>query len=271
MKFTAYVENTYISTWQVIKAMPAAILTISILFAISDLFDVGLDMISASSTGKAYDPAKNFYRGANWVSLIANLYFGAFISIKVYRFILIGEERKSFMPEEAKILHRYVGLSWIYMIIAFVTAFCIALPALIMYGGNISVTQIGILALIGAFLIFYFYIRLALLFPAISLGSGIELKTAWRNSSENFWDFLAIFTVTLLPVTLVSIIVAMIIYQITSPLPEFTQMIVMILFKGIYCTLLSVILAACCSLLYRNYARGFKNLTPANGISKQEA
>ncbi|WJF91560.1 hypothetical protein QS306_15845 [Paraburkholderia bonniea] len=258
MTLSQYIKNIYISIWQVIKCMPIFLLTISVFFALTKFYEIGIGMQSASSSGIPYEPRKLTVKEGYWIIKIIHIYLGAMIGIKVSRLILIGEKRNSFIPEERKILLLYTGLILIYVALIFAAAIIIAKPVFMAYRYNLSSIQMFIVAAISTSAVFYFYIRLALLFPAISLGSGVKLATAWKAGSKNFLRFLLIFSVALIIFYFTQLLIFSYIEKFTLKLPALYILSIETLYKGISLTMFFVVAAACSSWICINHVRDFK-------------
>ncbi|WP_153102109.1 hypothetical protein [Paraburkholderia hayleyella] len=268
LTFKTYSGEIYRTTWHIIKTMPAFLLTIIVIFAIVDLSSIVLAMVSASENNEIYKAIESA-RNENWVIQIIDIYVTGIVFIKINRLLFLNEQNKFLDPDGYKALHRYVKLNFLYLLICLVITLGLFIIALLLTGSHLSKPQIYIVSLIAFGCSGYIFIRLALLFPAIALGSNIALRAAWQNSSPHFWNLFRIMAGIIASIILCTLAVFYIFEEIFQKLTPVGQIFASIPVRAIYITLTTVIFSVTAGWLYRHFACELIPLTQSGALQKE--
>ncbi|QGZ64140.1 hypothetical protein [Paraburkholderia acidisoli] len=132
---------------------------------------------------------------------IVNALIYLWFTLKVSRFVLLGERTKPLLPAGAKPLLRLFAVG--VMMVAALAAVALALWLILRPQYQGGAAFLGIL--ISVIWIFV-AVRLSLLFPSIATGGPIAFGAAWRDSRGHFWNLFGVVFVAALPVVLAEMI-----------------------------------------------------------------
>jgi hypothetical protein len=201
LSFGTCVKNSWISTWQAIVQMPGLFLGAFAILACTTLLTGPFQHLP--SQDPALDAAAKvghtFLSGA--FSVLQLVVYGC-VTIKVNRFVLLGEGIHPLLPLGGKPLGRYalISVCLALSMLAIVLALVVGIHQ-ITTGGVILISMLVILAYM------FVMIRLSLLYPALSLGSRLTLRAAWTDSRGHFWSMVGIWMAAYVPLLIVWIVV----------------------------------------------------------------
>jgi hypothetical protein len=247
LTFGACVKKGWISSWQAVTHMPWLFLGVCVVLACTSLLSgphptgapaaEGLDTLSRVGHGLV---------SLLWIAL--QLLVCGTLTIKVHRFVLLGEGAQPLVPLNGKPLGRYV---LVCLAIVLTIAALAALSLLAM-----RMLKLGFLVYVPLLVIYLFVaIRLSLLYPAIALGSRLTLRAAWQDSRGHVWSILGVGLVTYLPLFLVA---AAFMFAVGAKLlnAHQTQGVAVIAIGQAFLNGVFIVFAAASlSWLYRRYAR----------------
>jgi hypothetical protein len=246
LTFGACVKKGWISSWQAVTHMPWLFLGVCAVLACTSLLTGPRP--PAEATAEGIDAMTRLGQGMLplvWTAL--QLVVGGTLTIKVHRFVLLGEGVHPLMPLNGKPLGRYalVSLAVVLAMLVFAGLGYVVMHAL----------QLGALAYLPLLLIYLFItMRLILLYPAIALGSRLALRAAWKDSRGHVWSMIAVGFVTYLPLFVLSAVFLF----FAGPhmlAPHQSQIAVVIaIVQAIFNAIFIVFAAASLSWLYRRYA-----------------
>lgn len=151
--------------------------------------------------------------------LIAVLLF-AVMAVAIARDILKPRQRPALLRfslglEEFRVAGGYVGLFFlmvVFVIGLFLAAMVAAAAGKIAGGSVIAGALAGAVVLAGLGALVFVLVRLSfLLVPGAALEGGFGLETSWKLTRGNFWRIVVIDVATLLPVTVVALIAALVV------------------------------------------------------------
>lgn len=136
---------------------------------------------------------------------LASLFLWPFIAVAWHRFILIGDApagafRFSFGRREARFLLVSVFL-FLMLVPGIVLAMAADRMAQTMTGSLLSF--VGLLLLLTSI---YFFVRLSLLLPAVSIGDPVDPRLLLERTRGNFWRLVAVFFSVVIPVIVLAIL-----------------------------------------------------------------
>jgi hypothetical protein len=245
LTFGACVKKTWGSSWQAIIAMPWLFLGIcAVLACTSLLFDSHMrgptgEITTVPSPGNAL-----LWLGS---SVLQGILYGV-LTIKVHRFVLIGEGVEPLLPLNGKPLGRYL-LVWLSvaasMVVVGVALFLVVRAA----------HAFAVLIYVPVIVVFVFVLtRLSLVYPAIALGSRVKLRAAWNDSRGHVWSIFGVGIVSYLPLVIVSVIFGIVIGIKRSVLGQHPGLAVTTIGQTLFNAVFIVLAAASMSWLYRRYA-----------------
>lgn len=201
LSFGTCVKNSWISTWQAIVQMPGLFLGAFAILACTtvltgpfqNLPSQGAELDAAARTSHAFLSMA--------FSVLQLVVYGC-VTIKVNRFVLLGEGTQPLLPLGGKPLGRYALVSLVLLI------GMVALTlVLVLLMHQIRTPAVALLAMLVFLAYIFVIIRLSLLYPALSLGSRLKLSAAWKDSRGHFWSMVGIGSVAYVPLMIAWIIV----------------------------------------------------------------
>ncbi|MFM0732112.1 hypothetical protein PQQ52_16630 [Paraburkholderia sediminicola] len=245
LTFRACVKKGWISSWQAVTQMPWLFLGVCAVLACTSLL---ARPYPATTAADGLDTMAHLGQGLLplvWTAL--QIVVGGTLTIKVHRFVLLGEGVQPLVPLNGKPLGRYalVSLTVVLSMLAFAALAYVAIRAF----------RLGFLIYLPMLVIYLFVtMRLILLYPSIALGSRLALRAAWKDSRGHVWSMIGVGFVTYLPLFVLSAIFLvfagpkMLAAHQTQAVPVIA--IVQALFNAVFI----VFAAASLSWLYRRYA-----------------
>ncbi|WP_144107973.1 hypothetical protein [Paraburkholderia sp. BCC1886] len=242
LTFWACVKNAWSSAWQAVTTMPWLVLGSWIVLTCTSL--LGHPAVDAETGAQAH--AGQALMSLVW--LILHAVVSAMLSVKVHRFILLGEATNPLVPSGGRPLFRFL-----------VVSFGAALGLLVFFGlGQIAAHtfKLGVFILLPLQLIYLFVlIRLSLLYPSVALGAQLTLGSAWRDSRGHFWRFFGVGFCSCLPLFLLTGVgIWLAARSNTLLLQQGTGNVVVAMSWALLQTLLSLLTAASLAWLYRRCA-----------------
>ncbi|MDT8841553.1 hypothetical protein ParKJ_29445 [Paraburkholderia fungorum] len=243
LTFGACVKKGWISSWQAVTQMPWLFLGVCIVLACTSLLTE--ERPAVTDTMDATTRAGHGLLSLVWFFL--QLAVSGTLTIKVHRFVLLGEGTQPLVPLNGKPLLRY-ALVWLaIMLIALaITGFTFfAMRAL----------KMGFLIYVPLLLIYLFVlIRLSLLYPSIALGSRVALRAAWRDSRGHVWSIIGVGFVTYVPLFVVTALIFMLVGPKMMAAHQTQGLAVFAIIQALLNAVFVVFAAASLSWLYRRYA-----------------
>ena len=244
LTFGDCVKKGWISSWQAITQMPWLFVGVCAVFACTSLLS-GRHPSAAADTLDAAARAAHGLISLAWFAL--QLAVSGTLTIKVHRFVLLGEGTHPLVPLHGKPLGRY-ALVWLAISLVMVPV----LVTLAVTHSPVSGLLVSVpLLVIGVFLV----ARLSLLYPSVALGGRLTWRAAWRDSRGHVWSIVGIWLVTYLPLFAITVLLILftgprlVAAQRSAAEPVFA--IVHAVFNGLFIAFG----AASLSWLYRRYAR----------------
>ena len=204
LTFGTCIKNSWISTWQAIVQMPGFFLCVFAVLTCTTLLSGPFQHLSSQDV--ALDAAAKV--GQSFVKMgcsILQLVVYGCVMIKVNRFLLLGEGSQPLFPLGGKPLGRYLLFSMglaLAMVVVTVLMTLILVPVM----RSMRVAGFVLFVILIAIAYLYAIFRLCLIYPAVSLGSPLALRAAWKDSRGHFWSILGVGIVAHLPLTLVWIV-----------------------------------------------------------------
>ncbi len=245
LTFGACVKKTWGSSWQAITAMPwlflgiCAVLVCTSLLCNSHVTSPTGEITTTPSPGSAV-----LWLGS---SVLQGALYGM-LTIKIHRFVLIGEGVQPLLPLNGKPLGRFL-LVWLgvaaSMVVVGVALFLVVRAA----------HAFAVLIYVPVIVVFVFVLtRLSLVYPAISLGSRVDLRAAWNDSRGHVWSIFGVGMVSYLPLIIVSVIFGIVVGMTHSALGQHPSLAVTTIGQTLFSAVFIVLAAASMSWLYRRYA-----------------
>jgi hypothetical protein len=197
MTFMECVKRAWASAWQAAVQMPLLVAGTFVAYAALGWF--GLAGRPVPHVGEA--PSAGLIALGNLASLLNSLIY-LWFTLKVSRFVLLGERTAPLMPARAKPFLRIfaVGLILAVGLGAFALALWFVLKP--QYQGGVAFLALVVLAVW-----MFVAVRLSLLFPAIAIGSRITFGAAWRDSRGHFWSLFGVTFVAALPIAVCGLLI----------------------------------------------------------------
>ncbi|SIO33316.1 hypothetical protein [Paraburkholderia phenazinium] len=248
LTFGTCVRNSWISTWQAIVQMPGWFLGVFAVIACLTLLSGSFQYVP--SGGAELDAAARASHAlGSMVFSILQLVIYCCLTIKVHRFVLLGEGTQPLLPLGGKPLGRFALISvGLTLGIVVLSIALVLLVREIRSGGIVLVGAVVMLAYMFAM------VRLSLLYPAVSLGGALTLRAAWKDSRGHFWSIFGVVFVSYLPLLIVWIILLEVLgprMLLTSLQGASTVFAIGLAFVN---TGFIVLAASALSWLYRRYA-----------------
>lgn len=189
MTFGECVKRSWASARAAATEMPLLMLGAFVLYTVLDC----VAFAGRPVPGEGQLPSGGLVFAANVASLLNSIIHLGLI-VKIHRFVLLGEGATPLVPLGGKPLARLFGVGIVITLALVVSALLLYTVLRPHYAGGFAF--IGII--VGIIWI-YVGVRFSLLFPAISTGSGIDLRAAWHDSSRLFWSLFGVQFVAVLP------------------------------------------------------------------------
>ncbi|SDD78431.1 hypothetical protein [Paraburkholderia lycopersici] len=190
MTFMECVKRAWSSAWQAAVQMPLLVAGTFVAYAALGWFGLAGRPVPAEGA----TPSAGLIALGNLASVL-NSFIYLWFTLKISRFVLLGERATPLMPAGGKPFLRIfaVGLILAVALGAFaLTLWFVLRPR---YQGGAA-----FLVLVVVVIWMFVSVRLSLLFPALSIGSPIAFGAAWRDSRGHFWNLFGVTFVAALPV-----------------------------------------------------------------------
>ncbi|CAM2168650.1 Glycerophosphoryl diester phosphodiesterase membrane domain-containing protein [Paraburkholderia sacchari] len=189
MTFMECVKHAWGSAREAFTSMPALVLGTFVAYAVLG----GLALAGRPLPGEGEGPSAGLVLLANLASLFNALVY-VWFTLKVYRFVLLGEPATPLIASSAKPLLRIVALGLVMMLalVGIAAAFWLVLRP--RHEGGVAFLSL----IVGAIWIFI-GVRLSLLYPSLAIGGRFAPGAAWRDSRGHFWSVLGVSCVAALP------------------------------------------------------------------------
>jgi hypothetical protein len=243
LTFGACVKNGWISAWQVVTRMPWLVLGVCAVFACTSLLRFP-HYAAAAATPDAQASAGHALM--SFVLLVLQAAASATLSIKVHRFVLLGEGANPLVPHAGKPLGR---LALLGLAVAFVVFVLAMLTFAVIRMAKLSL-QVYVPFLIVCIFVFA---RMSLLYPSIALGSRFALRAAWRDSRGHVLSIMGVTLLTYAPLVVVFVLLILLVGHkgVHAGDGVVVHAIIQALFSGVFV----VFAATSLSWLYRRYAQ----------------
>lgn len=197
MTFMECVKRAWSSAWQAATQMPLLVAGTFIVYAALGWF--GLAGRPVPTEGVA--PSAGLVALGNLASLLNSLVY-LWFTLKISRFVLLGERAKPLMPAGAKPILRIFAVGLILVVALGALAFVLWFVLRPQYQGGAA-----FLMLIVSAVWIFVAVRLSLLFPALAIGSPINFGAAWRDSRGHFWSLFGVTLVAALPIAVCGLLI----------------------------------------------------------------
>ncbi|MEW6339935.1 MAG: hypothetical protein AB1704_04485 [Pseudomonadota bacterium] len=199
LSFGTCVKNSWISTWQAIARMPGLFLGAFAILACTSVLTGPFQHLPSQDADLdvAAKIGHTFLTGA--FSVLQLVVYGC-VTIKVNRFVLLGEGIHPLLPLGGKPLGRYALIS-VGLVVSMIALMLVLVLG--MHGAGAGTGGAALIAMLAFFAYMFVIIRLSLLYPALSLGSRLTLSAAWKDSRGHFWSMVGIGVVAYLPLMIV--------------------------------------------------------------------
>jgi hypothetical protein len=212
MTFMECVKRAWASAWQAATQMPLLVAGTFAIYAALGWF--GLAGRPVPVEGVA--PSAGLIALGNLASLVNSVIY-LWFTLKISRFVLLGEHSTPFMPAGAKPLLRMFSVGLILVLALGAFAFALWFVLRPQYRGGAA-----FLMLIVSAVWIFVAVRLSLLFPALAIGSRIDFGSAWRDSRGHFWSLFGVTLVAALPIAVCGIVI-LIAMGLAGVSPEIVQ------------------------------------------------
>ncbi|HZZ04686.1 hypothetical protein [Paraburkholderia sp.] len=245
LTFGACVKKGWISSWQAVTQMPWLFLGVCAVLACTSLLGRPHPVTTAADGVDAMARLGQGLQPLVWSAL--QLVVGGTLTIKVHRFVLLGEGVQPLVPLNGKPLGRYalVSLTVVLSMLVFAALGYLAMRAV----------RLGILIYLPMLVIYLFVtMRLILLYPSIALGSRFALRAAWKDSRGHVWSMIGVGFVTYLPLFVLSAIFLVFASPKMQAAQQTQTVAVIAIVQALLNAVFIVFAAASLSWLYRRYA-----------------
>ncbi|MBN3858480.1 hypothetical protein G3N59_34340 [Paraburkholderia sp. Ac-20340] len=257
MTFMECVKRAWASAWQTVTHMPAVVLGAFAIYAVLGW----LALAGRPIPGEGDMPSTALILAGNIASLFNALVY-LWFTLKVYRFVLLGERTAPLMPNGARPMLRMLGLGVLMMLFFIGTGAGLWL----MLSPRTAASEL-FLALVVAAIWMIVGVRVCLLYPALAIGERFSLGAAWRDSQGHFWNLLGVSCVAALPLIVCAALVligmghAGISPAVVQTPGWFTALAIM---QSVANLAFALVTSSALAWLYRRYANA---LGPAAGSS----
>lgn len=205
--------------------------------------------------GMSEHPSTGMVLAGAIASLLNLLVYLGFV-IKIQRFVLLREGATPLVPLGGKPHARMFGLGFIIGLAIFASAALLVLVLRPHHAGGMTFIMFLVIALW-----IFVAVRLSLLFPSISAGGRIDLRSAWHDSSGHFWSLVGVQLVAWLPLAacmIVGAIVAVIVARLAGVTPAVLAspagLLLLAIGQGVGKIAFVLITSSSHAWLYRRYA-----------------
>ncbi|HEY4802452.1 MAG TPA: hypothetical protein VIH96_07510 [Paraburkholderia sp.] len=197
MTFMECVKRAWASAWQAAVQMPLLVVGTFVAYAALGWFGLAGRPVPAEGV----TPSGALIALGNLASLLNSLIY-LWFTLKISRFVLLGERTTPLMPARARPFLRIfaVGLILAVALGAFALALWFVLRP--QYQGGAAFLMLVVIAIW-----MFVAVRLSLLFPALAIGSPIAFGAAWRDSRGHFWSLFGVTFVAALPIAVCGLLV----------------------------------------------------------------
>ncbi|NIE68651.1 hypothetical protein [Burkholderia sp. Ax-1719] len=196
MTFMECVKRAWVSAGEAVTRMPAVVLGAFVLYAALGW----LALAGRPIPGEGDVPSAGLILLGNLASIFNALVY-LWFTLKVYRFVLLGELTAPIMPNGARPMLRMLGLG-VLMCLFFIgsgAGLWIALRP------QNEASEL-FLALVVAAIWMFIGVRVCLLYPALAIGGRFSLGAAWRDTKGHFWNLLGVSCLAALPLLVCGLI-----------------------------------------------------------------
>lgn len=163
----------------------------------------GLLYLALSVASAFVDPEKQRFLAV--IIDFASLFLWPIIAVTWHRFILIGDAPSgrfnlSFGRREARFLLFSIFLVLLFMPGGILMIVANAMPQ------TMSSSLLGFFGLLLLFVSLYFFVRLSLLLPAVSVDDPVNPRLVLERTRGNFWRLAAVLVLAVLPVLVVAVL-----------------------------------------------------------------
>lgn len=197
MTFMECVKRAWASAAQAAASMPLLLICTFLAYAALG----GFALAGRPVPNEGVTPSGGLVLLGNLASIVNALIY-LWFTLKVSRFVLLGERTTPLMPAGAKPLLRLFAVGLILVAALAVVVFALWAILRPQYEGGVA-----FLVLVIAALWIFVTVRLSLLFPSIAAGGPIAFGAAWRDSRGHFWSLFGVVFVAALPIALAGLIV----------------------------------------------------------------
>ncbi|MGF6725501.1 lysylphosphatidylglycerol synthetase-like protein (DUF2156 family) [Paraburkholderia sp. GAS41] len=248
LTFGTCVKRSWISTWQAFVEMPGLVLGVFVVITCTSLLSASFH---PAPSGADFDPATAAGHAFARLALsILQIVVCGCLTIKVTRFVLLGEGTQPLVPLGGKPLGRHllftlgVGVGTVVITIA---------AAMLAHGAQSEKLALIVVPVLLVYL--FILVRLSLIYPAVALGSRLTLHTAWQDSRGHFWTIAGMGFIAYLPL-LVIWIAALLVGGRTLLAALLQGSVVANVVQAFVSTIFLVLSAAVMAWVYRRYANG---------------
>lgn len=197
MTFMECVKRAWGSAREAVTQMPGLVIGTFLIYAALGW----LAMAGRPVPGEGDDPSTGLILAAN-IATILNALVYLWFTLKIFRFVLLGEQATPIMPGGAMPLLRMLGYGLVLVIGG---ALAMALFWLVLRPHHAGGTLF--LSLVVVTLWICVAVRLCLLSPALAIGGRLAFGAAWRDSRGHFWSLAGVAFMAALPVLVCGTIV----------------------------------------------------------------
>jgi hypothetical protein len=247
MTFMECVKRAWSSAWQAAVQMPLLVVGTFVAYAVLGWF--GLAGRPVPNAGEA--PSAALVMLGNLASLLNSLVY-LWFTLKISRFVLLGERTSPLMPAKAKPFLRIFAVGLILAVALGAFAFVLWFVLRPQYQGGAAFLMLVVLAIW-----IFVAVRLSLLFPALAIGSPIAFSAAWRDSRGHFWNLFGVTFVTALPIAVFGLLL-LIAMGLAGISPEIVQkpgwLTALAIGQSIGNIVFALLTTSALASLYRRYA-----------------
>lgn len=197
MTFSECVKRAWASAAQAAAGMPIVLIGTFVMYALFGWFALAGRPVPTEGVA----PSPGLVLLGNLASIVNSLVY-LWFTLKVTRFVLLGERSTPLMPAGARPFLRLLAVALILVVGLAAVMLMLWLVLRPQYEGGVTFLAL----VIGAIWIFV-TVRLSLLFPSIAIGGRIAFGTAWRDSRGHFWSLFGVVFVAALPVAFAGFVI----------------------------------------------------------------